>query len=338
MSDVAQFSSDKIINKEHIGRVAEWIKGKNVAPLTTEIDMTNNCNNKCRECAGGRTGKEYIKEPFKIVEQLAKIGNRGIVITGGGEAMIDKRTPDIIEHIQNCKMDAALISNGSILREPDKILKNSTWLRISLDASNPCEYRYSHGMPPKAFWKVIENIKEYVKIKKENNYKVTLGLGYTTNEETLGGMLSFTRLGKELGVDYVQFRPYHYDRTLIYNELIDCLKLSDENFKVLYSKHKYDSMKRNDYGRYYKKCYGINFVTTITASSDITICCHTRGNPKYTIGNLEQNTFEEIWNSERRKRIIESIDFRDCPPLCRCNTFNIHLWNIKQDIGHINFL
>jgi len=338
MTDVAQFSSDKILNYKHIGRVAEWIAGKNVAPITVELDMCNNCNHKCRACVGGRTNKEHLREPFKIVEQLAKIGCKGIAITGGGESLIDKRTPDVIEYIKKLGMDAALITNGSILREPEKILRNCTWLRVSLDASNPYEYKYTHGMSPKAYNIVIENIKMLVKIKRENKFECTIGVGFTTNEETLGGMLSFTKLCKDIGVDYVQFRPYHNDRTLIYNELIDCIRLEDDKFKVLYSKHKYDSMKRNDYGRYYKKCYGINFVTTIMATGDVSVCCHTRGITKYTIGNLNENTFEEIWNSQKRQDVINSIDFKDCPPLCRCNPMNQYLYDILQGREHINYL
>jgi hypothetical protein len=68
------------------------------------------------------------------------------------------------------------------------------------------------------------------------------------------------------------------------------------------------------------------------------ICCHMRGYAKYCIGDLKKNTFLEIWNSARRKKVVENIDFRDCVPLCRDNTFNQILWNIKQPREHVNFL
>jgi len=67
-------------------------------------------------------------------------------------------------------------------------------------------------------------------------------------------------------------------------------------------------------------------------------CCHMRGNEKYCLGDLKKNTFEEIWNSKQRKKAVENIDFRDCVPLCRDNTFNQILWNIKQPREHVNFL
>ncbi len=68
------------------------------------------------------------------------------------------------------------------------------------------------------------------------------------------------------------------------------------------------------------------------------ICCHMRGHDKYCIGDLKKNTFTEIWSSEQRKKVVENIDFRDCIPLCRDNTFNQILWNIKEPRDHVNFL
>ena len=97
-------------------------------------------------------------------------------------------------------------------------------------------------------------------------------------------------------------------------------------------------MKKEDYGRSYQKCYGQQFATVIAADARVYVCCHMRGYDKYCIGNLKKNTFEKIWSSQQRKRVVENIDFHDCVPLCRDNTFNQILWNIKQPREHVNFL
>jgi radical SAM protein with 4Fe4S-binding SPASM domain len=92
------------------------------------------------------------------------------------------------------------------------------------------------------------------------------------------------------------------------------------------------------FGRYYRKCYGQQFATVITASGKMYICCHLRGYEKYCIGDLNKDSFKKIWHSKRRKEVVEKIDFSDCIPLCRDNTFNQILWNIKQPREHVNFL
>jgi radical SAM protein with 4Fe4S-binding SPASM domain len=159
-------------------------------------------------------------------------------------------------------------------------------------------------------------------------------------------MYEATKLCKILGVDYLQFRPmqihnngkFEYNLTDIARNIRRCMNESVDGFKVLYSKHKYDMMKDKEYGRNYKKCYGHQFATVIAADARVYVCCHMRGYDKYCLGDLRKNTFEEIWNSQQRKRVVENIDFKDCVPLCRDNTFNQILWNIKQPREHVNFL
>ncbi len=41
---------------------------------------------------------------------------------------------------------------------------------------------------------------------------------------------------------------------------------------------------------------------------------------------------------DERKAAYGSIDFNDCIPLCRCNTFNQVLWNVTRPKEHVNFL
>jgi hypothetical protein len=38
----------------------------------------------------------------------------------------------------------------------------------------------------------------------------------------------------------------------------------------------------------------------------------------------------EVWGSEERRRVAESVDFKDCPPLCRADSFNGILWELEN--------
>jgi hypothetical protein len=97
-------------------------------------------------------------------------------------------------------------------------------------------------------------------------------------------------------------------------------------------------MKEKNFGRNYGKCYGQQFATVIAADAKMYVCCHMRGYAKYCIGDFKKNSFKEIWCSTKRRKAVENIDFNDCVPLCRDNTFNQILWNIKQPREHVNFL
>lgn len=337
--DVRQFASDKIINKEHIGRVAEWVKGRNVFPITVELDMTDKCQHFCNDCVGGRVGGEQI-QPAVIINQLAELGCKGITFTGGGEPLLHKETLNMVEYAKDRKIDVGFITNGSALtkEKSERLVKNCTWVRVSLDAGNAETFKYTHGLPVVAFNKVVKNIKGLAEMKSKVGSECTVGVGYLTDEITKSGMLEATRLARDLGVDYVQFRPYHRDETEVNDEIEKCLEYETENFKVLWSKHKYESMKRGDWGRTYEKCYGQQFATVIGANGKMYLCCHMRGMEKYELGDVNKQTIKDIWNSERRQEVIDGLDWRDCPPLCRANTFNQILWEIKQNKDHVNFL
>ena len=349
--DVRQFSSDKIL--KHLDRVNAWLQGQNPSPITVELDMTNLCNHKCPECSGWyfqSRGKAHLRKNLaeSIIKQLAQAKIRGLIFTGGGEPLCHPRVIPAVKFAHKLGLDIGFITNGSLINKEiaSVLLKYCTWLRVSLDADSPEVFKQVHGLNGNAFVKVISNIRLLTKMKKTFKSKTTIGIGYLTCDYTQNKMLSATKLCKELEVDYLQFRPlqihnhgvFEYHLTDLAENIRKCVQEGGDEFKVLYSQHKYDMMKDKKYGRNYKKCFGHQFAAVIAADAKMYLCCHMRGHQKYCIGDLRKNTFQEIWSSQRRKKVTENIDFKDCVPLCRGNTFNQILWNIKQPKEHVNFL
>ncbi|MGD9015725.1 MAG: radical SAM/SPASM domain-containing protein [Candidatus Omnitrophota bacterium] len=349
--DVRQFSSDKIL--KHLDRINDWLKGGNPAPITVELDMTNICNHKCPECSGWylqNSNKDSLSYGLakEIVKQLARAQIRGLIFTGGGEPLCHPDIRRIVRLAHDLGLEIGFITNGSLINEEiGKVLLDScTWLRFSLDAACSKTFRKVHGLDGEAFQKVINNIQLLVRMKKSLKSRTTIGIGYLTCNYTRDEMLDAAKLSRRLCVDYLQFRPmqlhnngkFKYHLNDITEDINRCMKMSGDGFQVLYSKHKYDMMRDKAYGRNYEKCYGHQFATVIAANAKMYLCCHMRGFDKYCIGDLKKNTFQEIWNSSLRERVVENIDFNDCIPLCRDNTFNQILWNIGQPKEHINFL
>lgn len=352
--DVKQFSSDKIL--AHIDRIYKWLKTGISCPITFELDMTNLCNNKCPWCFGfyDKDNKDSLnfKEAKSIIYQIKEFGGKGLTFTGGGEPLCNPDTIKAVEYAKKIGLDIGFITNGTQINEKiSKILLEScTWIRISLDAASPKMFRFTHGLDGKAFDRVVDNIRLLVNEKKKIKSKCILGVGYLTCQETKEEIYKFASFCQDLKVDYAQFRPllptfnnnkvdYSQNaQTAIIKEIEKGLRLSKDGFNVLYSKHKYDCMNNGEVTRPYDICYGHHFATVVAADKKMYICCHFRGVEKYCIGDLSKNTLREIWHSKKRKQVYETIDLKDCIPLCRCNTFNTILWNIKQDKAHPNFI
>jgi len=337
------FDSNKILG--HLDKIIEWLDGKNPFAVTMEVDPTDKCNHHCPGCAGGRTSNDTMLgelEMMRVIKQATVLGLRGITFTGGGEPLLNPYTIESMDYAKRLGLDVGLITNGSI-GYPDwpKLLKICSWIRISLDAGTPEMHRLTHGS--KGFARVVQNIRNIVSTKDSDG--CTMGLGYLTGKGTDGfrDMMDFVDLAIELGVDYAQFRPYHTQASKDLHRFrpIDWApfeRKSTPKTAVLTSKHKYDAMLNGEIERRYDTCYGHQFATTLCANGDLTICCHTRGLPWATLGNIRDKSLEEIWNSEQRQEAVERIDLSKCPLLCRCNTFNEILWQIKQPKTHPNFL
>ena len=353
--DAKQFRADKIL--AHLDRVEEWLEAGISRPITYELFMTNICNNRCPRCFGfcdrvNRKDSLTEDEARDFVYQIKEFGGRGLTFTGGGEPLCNPHTIKAVEYAKGIGLDVGFITNGlSIDEDVAKVLlRNCTWLRISLDAATSEMYEFTHGMDGEAFEKVLDNIRLLVKIKKELNTDCTLGTGYLTSSETKKEIYKFALLCKTLGVDYAQFRPllkifgrqergYSYNsKKEIIGEIKKAIKLSKDDYQILYSQHKYDSIVYNGNSRSYEECYGHHFATVIGPDKKMYICCHLAGVERYCIGDLNKMSLKEIWYSEQRKRVDENIALEHCIYLCRCNTFNTILWNIRQEKVHANFI
>ena len=343
MTDVKQFVGDKILR--HDTRVKEFIETGFSVPITVEFDMTNICNNNCPFCFGfykRNENKNHFRkeEAIDILNQLKEEGVLAVTFTGGGDPLVNKNTIDVMEYANRIGLEIALITNGLALTKDvaERAIKICTWIRISVDADSPETYLKTHGVGKKAWDLMLNNLKTLVKLKKETSSDCTIGVGYLTLSDTieLDKMLRFTKLFKEIGVDYSQFRPIlltwdetkevQFDNSL--PNILECVKESTDQYDVLYSKPKYDLMEKSKkYWRPYGVCLGVNFTTVVSANKKVYMCCHHRGIEKYMLGDLSKESFSEIW--KKRQKVFDKIDFKDCPYFCRNNPFNIILWELK---------
>lgn len=309
-------------------------------PVTWEFDISNYCNHHCPGCSGGfRKGGLLSQSEIKnYLLQIADLEAAAIIFTGGGEPCMNDCLADALLLAKERKLDVALVTNGSLinLALADRILEACTWIRVSLDAASEEMFKKVHGVNLDGFTKVLEGISLLVAEKRRLNSPCTIGVAFLTSAETKIEMVSFTKLCKSFGVDYVQFRPFHFDKTDVMAELFRCKQLENGSFKVLWSQNKYEHF--GEQKRPYKVCYGHHFASVINLHS-VYLCCHLRGNEKYNLGDLREKSLREIWMSKYRQKVYNHIDYKDCTPLCRCDPFNRRLWCLKcEQPKHLNFL
>jgi len=202
------------------------------------------CNHLCPRCVGGRVGAENLENMCGIVEQIVDLGAKSIVVSGGGEPLLNEKTPHLIEFARSKGLEIGLITNGGVRLPEDKlvkVIKNTHWIRISMDGSTPEEFMHSHGMSEKAFQKILNNMRNMAEVRdKYGLQSCDIGTGYLTDDVTKNGMVRATKICKDLGLSYIQFRPFFYYETNVDAEFNESLQMADNNFRVLRSEYRYD--------------------------------------------------------------------------------------------------
>jgi len=335
----------------HTERVEAWLKGERIAPITVDMALTRRCTYRCVYCYGQlqendekRMTKEVI---FRFLDDAAEIGVKAISFVSDGESTCSPYLYEAIIKGKSNGLDMALGTNGFLLKDEklEEILPCLTYLRFNISAGEPNRYSQIMGCREECFHKVCNTIKEAVRIKKEKNLAVTIGIQMVLMPQFADQIIPFAKLGKELGVDYAVIKHCSDDEKgrlgvnySQYFQLVDVLKeaesLSDERYLV---KAKWSKILSGG-KRKYSQCYGPPFIIQISGSGLVAPCGMLFNNryKKFHIGNIVDTPFKEIWQSERYWQVMDYIASKKfdakkmCGALCLQHKVNEFLWDLKR--------
>lgn len=198
----------------HPERLVEWLKNGDCFPIYVEIGPTNRCNHQCTFCA-----LDWLqKQPQDIntdvlqnaLKNMATIGVKSVMFGGEGEPLMHPDIDKFIICAHDVGLDVALTTNGRFLDDQrlQRILPYLTWIRVSLDAGTVQTHQKIHNSPYHDFSIITKNISNAIKIKRNLTLGVEIGLQMLLVDENQEEILPFIKLGKDLGVDNVQIKPY----------------------------------------------------------------------------------------------------------------------------------
>ena len=342
----------------HISRLHDWIGGKMIYPIYMEVSPAGACNHRCTYC--GLDFMEYqprFLDTVLLKERLSEMGRLGlksIMYAGEGEPFLHKDIIEIINHTKHSGIDAGITTNGVLLKNEvvDNILNNTEWIKIGIDGGTPDTYARIHRCQSDDFDKVINNASYAVRVKKKNNYKCTLGMQFLLLPENCKEAVKLAEIARDIGMDYLVVKPYSQhpqSKTKIYSSvkyseyehLIDELdRFSTDNFKLIF---RINTMKKwDDTGRNYHRCLALPFWSYIDAGGNVWGCSVFLGDEKFCYGNIYEDSFEKIWNGEKRlnslRWVEEELDVSICRVNCRMDGVNRYLWDLKNPCQHVNFI
>ncbi len=353
MSDKIRMDSHKLMF--HPRRVADWLEGRNIYPVELEIGLTNACNHRCIFCAVDYTGYQPEMLDYAIlrknIPEFAAKGVRSIVYAGEGEPLLNKDAPDIINLTRRSGIDAALSTNG-VLLTPEvsgECLESLSWVRFSTAAATDGTYEKIHRCRKGDLGIVLKNMEEAVRVKRDRKAAVTIGVQLLLLPDNQDEAVRMAKTVKRIGVDYFTVKPYSrhpqsgnaiqadYQGMLGLEE--ELRETAAEDFKIYFRAH---SMKKLDCRREYSQCLALPFMAYMDAGGNLWPCIVFMGKEGLSYGSLHEESFQEIWEGDRRKRLMRhflNMDLeKDCRELCRLDEMNRYLNELRHPGGHVNFI
>lgn len=337
----------------HRDRIEAYLRGERIAPITIDCALTTKCTYRCVYCYG----KMQLINQFPSIERdvvmdflddAAEIGVKAVSFVSDGESTCNPCYAEAIVHGKEKGLDMALGTNGFLLTKEslEQILPCLTYLRFNISAGDKERYMEIHGVNADVYERTISNIKTAVEIKHRSNLPVTIGLQMVLMPEFEDQIIPLTKLGKDLGVDYLVIKHCSDDENHTlgvdyqkYNEMMETLKeaesysTTDYQVSVKWSKITSKGIKC------YKQCLGAPFIIQMSGSG-LVAPCGMFFNDRYKdfhIGNIKEKRFKEIWKSDRYWEVMKKIATppfdtnKDCGTLCLQHKTNEVIWSIVND-------
>lgn len=274
-------------------------------PIYLNIEPTNACNLNCRVCSndGSRNRGVMDMDLFRdIVDQAEGSGVHKVALFLGGEPLLHKELPQMVEDVGARGMESRIRTNATLLT-PEKsaalLDAGLDFLGISFDGDNKEDYE---SMRVGAnYEEVLENVFKFLELKKKRGRDkpfVSLQMIKLVDNPQQEVDPGFIAQFKGLPID--EFSP-----------------INPHNWRG-----EKNDIQQRERGSHYYPCQFLWAAMSIAWDGKVVCCSDLNG--RYPLGDISSQSIMDIWNGEQmvrhRRLLIEKryneLDLcRDCHAL-----------------------
>jgi MoaA/NifB/PqqE/SkfB family radical SAM enzyme len=342
----------------HPRRVADWLDGKNIAPLYMEISPSGACNHRCCFCALDFMGYRPRFLPADMLcRRLGEMGAAGlkaVMFAGEGEPLLHREIGRIAKAADAAGIDVAFTSNAVNLREDTArtLLPVSTWIKVSCNAGTAETYARIHGTQASDFRTVLDNMERAVRLREELGSSCTLGFQMVLLPENQAEAMQLATMVRNIGIDYLVIKPFtphlqsmNTQYTLLEYENLEELsnklrELNTKSFSIIFRHNAINILHKRH--KIYSRCNALPFWGYIDAGGGMYGCSTFLGNKHFYYGNILESSFMDILEGSRRRESLAwcgtNLDTRSCRINCRMEQVNQYLYELLHPDTHANFI
>lgn len=300
--------------------------------VSASMRVTKGCNMKCVHCyanGGMRLQNELKKDEIeKVIGQLSDMGCLSIFFTGG-EPFTRNDIIELFRYTSENKMSVLTSTNGGLVRREQLMQINKIdgmkIFQVSLDSSKK-EIHNQIRNSPNAYDRALKTIQDSVQILGKNVAVATVLM--KSNYDDISNIM---RLASDLGADtfalnlLLKFGRASENLDSSIREKIESIQNLFATFQELGGRIKFTNnttippfmiptdMRDELHDKF---CFcSFPFLLAVESNGDVAPCDGFLGMKEYIMGNVRNKSIDEIWNSQKMKK-IRSIKPEDLKGVC----------------------
>jgi radical SAM protein with 4Fe4S-binding SPASM domain len=270
-------------------------------PVSISAELTNNCNLQCPDCTSG-SGLMRRKRGFMDLELFKKVMKElnpflyNVNLYFQGEPMLH---PLFFSFVANClKPNSVVSTNGHFLsEESSELIVRSGLNRLIVSLDGMDQERYSTYRINGNVKSVIEGLINVTQAKKKHNSSLIIEIQFLVN-----------RFNENQIPEVKQFaRSIHASLSLKSMQILDKMKIGSWLPSTRrFSRYKIKGREYTIKNTLPDRCARLWFNPVITWDGKVVPCCFDK-DAEYIMGDLNQDSFGEIWNGPKYMIFRKSI-------------------------------
>ncbi|MBU2573293.1 MAG: radical SAM protein [Elusimicrobia bacterium] len=326
-------------------------------PVEVSVDLTRQCATGCLMCwywsplLKERPSDEWACRQIeydvllKLLGDFKKLNVKRLIFGGQGDPFLHPRMMDIVEATKKAGIGTAIITAGNYFNagKIKKLVELKTdHLDVSVQAATPEAYKKVHpALKEGTFERIRESLLLLSELKKKaGQAQPTVSIIDAVCSANYLDTVEMVEFAHEVGAQSVGYKRVDVipeTRSMLLNEtqvkeLRELLEKAEERAAGLgietsagsYGKYIIPGLTSGDYtSEYYSRipCYVGWLSSRILSDGSVIPCCGCYAPP---LGNINQDTFANIWNSEKYREFRQkSINILKNPKLvenCKCSS------------------
>ncbi|MBT3465524.1 radical SAM protein [archaeon] len=319
--------------------------GTSCFPINFDLVITSRCNLKCsfcnyKPCLNKINHELTTKEWIKFIDSVAY--NKPSFFLTGGEPFVRPDIMKILEHMYKKDLSFGIVTNGTLLNEEtNKLLIKYKTENLFFSLHGTKKTHDELVCQKNAFEKITTNIKYFTSKKK----RPKIVINFVVDEKNINEIPEVLKICDELKIDYFRFqhKAFLLPREVKEHQELFNKKFPNINYKIInnfvskapkLSEPLMNINETNSFPKYFqpylskketKSWYSNNhnlkrvcpivwLTSTIQSNGEVIPCSYY----DLSFGNIKNQKFENIWNSQRYKQFRIELKKGLFPGCKRC--------------------